>query len=421
MSSSLFAQSKFDGSQRDRARAIARDIAENLRKNYYDPAFHGQDLNALFKAADQHIQEAVNLGQAFGSIATALDAFNDSHTFFDPPPRPIRRELGFETRIIGENCFVIAVRPGSDAAEKLAPGDQVLDIEGLRVARQNLWKVSYAVNRLYALPVVHMNIRRPDGSERKVEVSARITPEKRVLDITKGDDIWQLIRQDENEERVNRQRFVSSDSVMIWKMPQFDLDDEGVDKVIRDARRHGVLIVDLRGNPGGLVKTLQAVVSGVMDHEVTIAERTGRKPALKPITAKSRGSQAFTGKLIMLIDGRSASAAELFARVVQLEHRGIVLGDRSSGSVMEARYYPLSLGSDTKIFYGASITDADLIMADGKSLEHAGVTPDEVVLPTAQDLAAGRDPVLARAAAIAGVALDPAAAGKMFPIEWQAH
>jgi hypothetical protein len=57
-------------------------------------------------------------------------------------------------------------------------------------------------------------------------------------------------------------------------------------------------------------------------------------------------------------------------------------------------------------------------MADGKSLEHDGVAPNEIVLPSAQDLAAGRDPVMSRAAELAGLKMDSVEAGKMFPYEW---
>ena len=58
-------------------------------------------------------------------------------------------------------------------------------------------------------------------------------------------------------------------------------------------------------------------------------------------------------------------------------------------------------------------------MPDGRSLEGSGVTPDELLLLTGGDLAAGRDPVLARAAALAGLELDALAAGGLFPFEWK--
>jgi C-terminal processing protease CtpA/Prc len=135
--------------------------------------------------------------------------------------------------------------------------------------------------------------------------------------------------------------------------------------------------------------------------------------------AKTRGQDAFTGKLVVLIDSRSGSASEVLARVVQLEKRGTIVGDLSEGAVMRSQGYRYEMGSGTIIFYGASITDADAIMSDGKSLEHVGVSPDELLLPSGADLAARRDPVLSRAAALLGVELTAEKAGTLFPLEWR--
>jgi C-terminal processing protease CtpA/Prc len=239
------------------------------------------------------------------------------------------------------------------------------------------------------------------------------------LDLTHGDDIWRLIVDAENTDHLYRQRWVEIGTAgMVWKMPQFDLTGPAVEDLFSKARNKEALILDLRGNPGGYETSLQAMVGALMDHEVTIATPHGTKPNLKPVVAKSRGKSAFAGKIAVLIDAGSGSAAELLARVVQLEKRGIVLGDRSSGHVMQSRYYPMTQGAATESLFGASITEADLLMADGKSLEHAGVVPDEIVLPAAADVAAGRDPVLARAAELLGIKLDAVAAGKLFPAEW---
>ena len=86
---------------------------------------------------------------------------------------------------------------------------------------------------------------------------------------------------------------------------------------------------------------------------------------------------------------------------------------------MISRAHPHQLGIDVVAFYSASITEADVIMSDGKSLEQLGVTPDETLLPTPENLRARQDPVLSRAAAILGVKLDPAEAGKLFPFRWK--
>ena len=88
--------------------------------------------------------------------------------------------------------------------------------------------------------------------------------------------------------------------------------------------------------------------------------------------------------------------------------------DLPHGAVMTSRVFGDEVGLDVVIFYGVSVTVADVIMSDGKSLEHHGVTPDEVRLPTGEDLAAGKDVVLSYAASLHGVTLDPVEAGKFF-------
>ncbi len=81
---------------------------------------------------------------------------------------------------------------------------------------------------------------------------------------------------------------------------------------------------------------------------------------------------------------------------------------------MTSRQFGHTVGIGAMAFYGASITVSDVRMADGGSLEKTGVVPDELALPSPDDLAASRDPVLARAVALAGGDITPEQAGALF-------
>ena len=403
------------GLDRDRARGMLDVIKGEIKRSYYDANFRGIDIEARFKAADEKIKSVESLSQAYGVIAQVLTEFEDSHLYFVPPPRPARVEYGWQMQMIGDEGYVIAVKPGSDAEAKgLKPGDRLLKVDGFAPTRKNMWKMIYRYHLLRPQPGIQVEVQTGDEKPRELALKAKVIQLKRSLDYS---DFQTLIVEGENADHLNRHRGLETSNVFIWKMPQFDLEDEKIDDWMAKARKSKALILDLRGNGGGYIKTLQRVVANLFNQDITIANVKQRKQT-KPLLAKTRGKDAFTGQLVVLIDSRSASSAELLARVVQLEKRGTVIGDRSAGAVMQSKSYPYEMGTDSIIIYGASITDADMIMSDGKSLEHVGVNPDELMLPTGADLAAGRDPVLSRAVALLGIDLSPDKAGALFPFEW---
>jgi C-terminal processing protease CtpA/Prc len=409
--------------ERDRNRGVVmlKLVKDYLKEYYYDPNYHGMDLNARFKAAEDRIREASNISQVLGIIAQAMAELNDSHTFFIPPSRPVDVKYGWKMQIIGNSCFVTVVDAGSDAeAQGLKPGDEVLSLDGYRPTRENDWKMEYSYNVLRPQPGKRIVIRTPQGQERELPLKAKI--EKRPKEINPEEWFNQAFKDQEDEKKLPRY-FDLGQKAIVWKLRHFDLTESKIGDMMKRARQHQALILDLRGNGGGEVAALQKLTGYFFDHELLIGEMKRRKES-KPLKAKSHGDNVFKGTLVVLVDSESASAAELFSRVVQLEKRATVIGDLTAGAVMVSTFRPGALGdmsSGNMVFYGASITEADLIMSNGKSLEHVGVTPDELVLPTAADLAARLDPALARAAALVGVELSPEKAGTMFPLEKEIH
>ncbi|HEU4594592.1 MAG TPA: S41 family peptidase [Pyrinomonadaceae bacterium] len=414
-----FAQ-KLGEYDRERGRQMLKTLKDDIKKNYYDPTFRGIDIEARFREADEAIKQAQSNGQIFGIIAQVLVGFNDSHLYFIPPQRPARTDYGWQMQMIGERCYVSAVKPGSDAETKgLREGDIVRAVDGMVPTREDLWKIEYLLYALRPQAGMRVVVERAGSPPRQLDVMAKVTELKRLTDLTDGNEIMKLIVEQQKASRLYRHRYIDiKDELFVWKMPQFDLPKAKVDDMADKFRKSKGVILDLRGNGGGAEETLLRLIGNFVERDVAVGELKTRKGA-KPMTAKTVGDKAYKGKLVVLVDSDSGSSSEVFARVMQLEKRAHVLGDRTSGAVMRAMHHSHQVGMDIVAFYGVSVTDADLLMTDGKSLEHVGVTPDEVLLPTPADMAAKRDPVLARAAELLGVKITPEQAGQMFPIEWQ--
>lgn len=410
---------KFDSIERQRTMDMLKTVKASLKDNYYDPNFHGMDVDARFKMAEEKLKQASSVGQAFGIIAQVLLDLNDSHTKFYPPSRPETVEYGWEMQMIGDACYIVAVKPGSDAEKQgLKPGDRVLALEGFKPTRKEMWKMNYYYRVLSPRPGLQLTVQTAAAEPRQLNLKAKVTSGDRIVDTSNALTIQAALREIEDSSREDRDRYYENiDGVFVWKMRGFYLADDQVDEMMSKVKRRQSLVLDLRNNGGGAETTLLRLLSHFFDKDIKMADVKTRK-SVKPIIAKTQG-QPFTGKVVVLLDSDSGSAAEVFARVLQLEKRAIVIGDRSAGAVMRSLSHGLNMGADYLVFYGVSITNADVLMTDGQSLEHVGVVPDELLLPTGEQLAAKQDAVLARALYLAGARMDATKAGALFPVEWK--
>jgi C-terminal processing protease CtpA/Prc len=390
-------------------------IKDELRRYYYDPTFHGFDLDARFKLAEEKIKQAMTSGQVLGIIAQAVVELNDSHTVFIPPMRDSVTVYGWRMQIIGDACYVTNVLPGSDAEAKgIRAGDRVLTLDGNEPTRATMWKMKYYYYGLRPKARVRIKVQSPGEPAREIEVLTK-TENRRpdiFLDvIVEAAPISPELGASQ-ERSVPYQEFGTD--LIVYRLPSFRLEEDEVDKIMKRIGGHKTLILDLRGNSGGHEDALERFVGYFFDHEVKIGDYKQRKET-REVKVKPRKSNAFAGDVIVLIDSESSSAAEIFARLLELEKRGMVIGDRSSGMVMESIRHEYEIkGFDERVLYGMMITDADIVMTDGKSLEWNGVMPDKLMLPTPDDIRERRDPVLAYAATLAGVKLDAEKAGTLF-------
>lgn len=249
-----------------------------------------------------------------------------------------------------------------------------------------------------------------DGHERKINVQ---TAFKSIKEYEKEEK--ERAKKKEKEELIKCYEF--GPDVAGCKLETFVVEKKHIDKMMKFVDGHSKFILDFRGNSGGYVKIEEYLVGHFFDRDVKIGTLVTRRKSTDRV-AKSQKSKVFSGELIVLIDSKSASASEVFARVIQIEKRGKIVGDVSSGAVMTS--WGLSManvrgatGFQTFSIYSLNLTIGDLIMSDGNRLENIGVIPDLPIGPTQRALAAKTDPILAYAVGLLGAQISDKEAGDL--------
>jgi carboxyl-terminal processing protease len=165
----------------------------------------------------------------------------------------------------------------------------------------------------------------------------------------------------------------------MWIIPQMARIRQAV-KELGDAKG---LIVDLRGNPGGLGAMAPGFAGLLMNERSSLGSMNSRETVQQFIIYPQSG--AFLGEVVILSDHGSASTSEVFAAGLQEIQRAKIVGETSAGAVLPSIFDTLPTGA---IFQYAV---SDYRSPKKMLIEGRGVIPDVKVKPSRQALLEGRD------------------------------
>lgn len=157
----------------ERGLKMLRIVKETLEERYYDRNFKGIDIDAEFKVAAEKIKGLETNAEIFRVIAAVLLQFKDSHTRFYPPRRSDHIEYGFTIQMIGDKCFVVDVKKGSDAEKQgIKVGTRLIKIGQHTITRDSLWILNYFIYQLEPMPRLPLTLISDNGTERSLTLNA---------------------------------------------------------------------------------------------------------------------------------------------------------------------------------------------------------------------------------------------------------
>lgn len=336
-------------------------------------------LEENFAASSSSTPRSGATERIYGAISGLAEAYGDPYTNFFPPVEnenfisQVRGDFGGVGMEIGRKdgaLLVIAPLKGTPAARAgIEPGDLILAIDGVDAS-------GLAVDQAV------VKIRGPRGTE----VSLTLARNGETFDVTIVRDTIILPTLDTK---------LRPDGVFVISLYNFDAKAAQVFRnAIREFAESGtdMMLIDLRGNPGGYLEVAVDMASWFLPPGAVVVTQAYQDPSQNEIN-RSYGYDVFTDrlKLAVLIDGSSASAAEIFAGALREHGKATLVGEQSFGKGSVQQLFPVT--SDTSL----KITVARWLTPGGTSLSHEGLAPDIEVARTDEDRNIGRDPQFDRA------------------------
>lgn len=297
------------------------DLSEGVYKGYIEGL---GDPYSVYYDEEETKQMSESLSGEFGGVGALMSQ---------------DRETGVIT--------VLQVYDGSPAQEAgMRDGDTLYKVEGEEVTGEDLSDVVSKVKGEKGTQVTLTVLRADTGDEEE-------------LTITRDTIEAQTVSHEMKENNVGYIRITEFDTVTYeqYKEALEDLEDQGMER----------LIVDLRSNPGGNLDTVCDILD-LMLPEGLIVYTEDKNGEREEYTSDEENQ--FDKPLVVMMNGYSASASEIFAGAIQDYGLGQVVGTQSYGKGVVQSVFDLQDGTSVKL------TIAEYFTPNGRSIDGEGITPD---------------------------------------------
>ena len=381
------------------------------------------DEDKIFADAETRLLAATSWASYDAALYSALAKFHDGHLSYRPPQTAAPKvgyasfRLGLHTVLANDRLLIAEVEPGSDVASAgVLAGDEVTAIDGVTVteifAKEAATRSdARAESALAAFAKTWTSVLYPKGDPPRVR---KIVVAKRA-----GGDVTVTITPKPADKVKHEAVSIAHQgdvAIVTIRVLEGGKRGDAIDKALAEARGAKGIVVDLRGDRGGVDKVGYRVVAGLAPGKAVVAryrvlvapETLARRPQWKDLVAEADGFSAeqlttidglsapYAGKIAIVVDAGCISTCEVVASAVHADSHATLVGEVTGGSsgAPVSVTLPASRGA-------IQIPTWNLLTVEGKAIEDDGLTPDVVSVPTAEALADHRDAPLE--AAIAAV------------------
>ena len=321
-----------------RSLELLTEVLRQIEKNYVEP----QDDQKLVQGAIKGMVQSLDPHSSFLSKDEHQDLLSETKGSFSG--------IGIEITVRDNVLTVVSPIEGSPANKAgIQAGDKIIKIDGKVAADMTLPEAVKSIRGEKGTKVTLTVMR--EGAEKPLEftVIRDVIPIRSVRSTVLTPEIAYVRISNFQSKTTN------------------DLSAE-LEK-LEDGRRLEGLILDLRNNPGGLLSQAIDVSDQFLDSGVIVSTK-GRESSqdMKASAHKKKTDRSYP--IIVLVNGGSASAAEIVAGALQDNKRALILGTKTFGKGSVQTIIPLSDGS------GLRLTTAMYYTPSGRSIQANGIEPD---------------------------------------------